>query len=393
MGYESRQIAKSVWTSAMLAMSRHKNRNDALQELILSLHYSVMPIEEVPAAAHSFLCRGIDMGVAIIIAVIQRHLKVPEIPTQDLIHFFESDTVPTEDGPALECYNNIRRWLVEAKRNNCFCSENNEGLARPVAYITSPTTSDNNPVGLGTILRVYKQKCLPETLPLQVGSNIYRHMGSELFQSTHMGPEESVFSNAVNTMTTVWRMDFRQLFGNHIYATKKHLTKLNLLNLMPGEKDLDAESKVVFAKPFVFVDTINPTNQAMEGALGINIWGLLLMTSLGFTQLHTNIVNTCSKRILARILQFAPRGVTPFKTCMVRSFNQNNSVVEGIPVPQQNRPRHFPRPHHDESFINHGKFTNHRDTQQFMPEDVLHCGFLFAMRETLNCPSILCIPG
>ena len=56
-GYEGRQVAKSVWTNAMKNLASAESKEDAVLCHLQNLHINALPVSEVPAAAHSFLCR------------------------------------------------------------------------------------------------------------------------------------------------------------------------------------------------------------------------------------------------------------------------------------------------------------------------------------------------
>lgn len=56
-GYESRQVAKSIWTQAISAIAFSPDSDTAVKKHLHSCMYNALPVTEVPAAAHSFLCR------------------------------------------------------------------------------------------------------------------------------------------------------------------------------------------------------------------------------------------------------------------------------------------------------------------------------------------------
>jgi hypothetical protein len=56
-GYESRQVAKSVWTNAIKDLALCENKHQAVSKNLQNLHVHALPVTEVPGAVHSFLCR------------------------------------------------------------------------------------------------------------------------------------------------------------------------------------------------------------------------------------------------------------------------------------------------------------------------------------------------
>lgn len=56
-GYESRQVAKSVWTNAIKDIACSKNKQEAVLNNLRNLQVNALPVSEVPGAVHSFLSR------------------------------------------------------------------------------------------------------------------------------------------------------------------------------------------------------------------------------------------------------------------------------------------------------------------------------------------------
>lgn len=130
----------------------------------------------------------------------------------------------------------------------------------------------------------------------------------------------------------------------------------------------------------------------MSYALGINVWGLLLMASMGATTLHPNVVCDISRTIIKDILNKAPSAATPGNTCLVRSFHILTTDPQRVVLNVKNRPKHFPRPLGDLSFATTGVFTYAKNIDKYMPEDVMHCGFLFSLAKMFSC-TIYELPG
>lgn len=85
-----------------------------------------------------------------------------------------------------------------------------------------------------------------------VGKRIKELWGRPLFETCHMGPEQSVYSNAITDLMTQWLPDCRQLISPHVFESRRHLVKLGLYALVPGITDwpADAERPPQFARSF-----------------------------------------------------------------------------------------------------------------------------------------------
>lgn len=96
--------------------------------------------------------------------------------------------------------------------------------------------------------------------------------------------------------------------------------------------------------------------------------------------------------VLKEILSRAPAVSTPGNTCLIRSFHLYSTKSQRIALPSKNRPHHFLRPVEDRQFMDTGELTFAKRIQNFLPEDVMHCGFLFLIAKFFTC-NILDIPG
>jgi hypothetical protein len=52
--------------------------------------------------------------------------------------------------------------------------------------------------------------------------------------------------------------------------------------------------------------------------VGVNLWGLLLLVSMGVSQFHPNVMNDFARTILKDILDRSPLAATPGNMCPVR---------------------------------------------------------------------------
>ena len=76
-----------------------------------------------------------------------------------------------------------------------------------------------------------------------VGKRIKELWGRPLFETCHMGPEQSVYSNAILDLMTQWLPDCRQLLSPHIFDSQRHLRRLGLQAHLAGIGDWPAESE------------------------------------------------------------------------------------------------------------------------------------------------------
>lgn len=228
-----------------------------------------------------------------------------------------------------------------------------------------------------------------------------------------MGPEQSVYSNAIVDLMTHWLPDCRQLISSRIFDSKRHLRKLGLEGQLPGVADwpADAERPPQFARSFLLYP---PNSQVGPRALavvcllltraggrqdpsamcvGVHAFGLLLCVALaGGPTLHPKISSNVARSLLREILRHAPACATPGNNILVRSFNLHTTMAERVIVPKQGRPTHFPRPVDDWNFASSGRFTFTRAIGRFVPEDAMHCGALFRYADLYGC-DILELPA
>ncbi len=283
-GYEARQVAKSIWTQAIPNIAFAKNSDEAVIKHMHSLMCHTLPVAEVPAAVHSFLCRGINMGAAMMVVVCAKHLQVPIIPLQQLCNFFNQETI-TSDADQ-ETANVIKLWLDHSKRSNRFCVED-DMFNSMTMYISSDADVSQNPlVDKICMLRVKKSRVQGDNVCQAVGVRVKDLYGLELNETCHMGPEPSIYANGLMCLLGEWMPDFRQLYSKYIYAHERHCKKMRFAEWKAS--DWDEDECPPFARIFTVRDRAN--NEVSSYAMGINIWGLLLMVSLGATTLHPQVL-------------------------------------------------------------------------------------------------------
>lgn len=89
-----------------------------------------------------------------------------------------------------------------------------------------------------------------------IGKRIKDLWGRVLFETCHMGPEQSVYSNAITELMVHWMPDCRQLLSERVFDSRRHLRKLGLEQHLPGVEDwpVECERPPAFARSF----TITP---------------------------------------------------------------------------------------------------------------------------------------
>lgn len=326
------------------------------------------------------------MGVTMMVVISGWHLRVPCITPGNLKTFFDKPAVELPEEH--QTMNDIRVWLEDCIRRNRLCYDESN---HPTMYVTSDGDQQNLPLDDKIcMLRVKKCRVADNNICSAIGVRVKDLFGTHLTETCHMGPEASIYGNAMQSMVSEFSPDFRQMFSNFIYASKKHIEKLHLgmpWNLL---ENWDANEPPPFAK--IFHNKTNNMTEVTSYSIGINIWGLLFLVSMGANTLHPHVVYDMSRNILREILNNAPVSCTPGNHCLVRSFSLHTTNVQRIILSSKNRPKHFIRPMNDLSFAATGVFTYAKNIDKYMPEDVMHCGFLFSIAKTFNC-DVLKVPG
>lgn len=385
-GYESRVVAKSAWTQAILDVGTSERSDAAAMKNIHALMCHAMPVCEVPSVGLNFLSRGLNLASLLVIVACAQHLNVPNIDIKDLQTFFSSPTV--EGDVQMECANKIRRWLVECKAKGRFCVDD-EGFRKVTCYVSSDADTNQNPlVDMICMMRVKKGRVNKDNVEEAIGLRVKDACGPELNEACHFGSEVSVYGHAVGTLLKEWKPDFRRLFGKDIYAHKKHCDKLAYTEW--DCSDWEKDEPPPFARLFTIKDNTN--GEISSYALGINLWALLLMVSLKATTFHPHVSADVSMMLLREILSHSPQVATPGNVCLVRSFHVESTNAQRIVIPSDDRPKHFLRPIDDKQFMETGEYSYAKQIRNFLPEDIMHCGFLFTMTKVFSC-ELLEIPG
>lgn len=325
------------------------------------------------------------MGSCLMVVVCAKHLLVPIIPMNFLVDILNNDKPLTTTHKQYMAV--LNTWIRESSDRNKFCNDEND---KRTCYITSDGDAFGNPLNDKIcMLRVKTSRVQHNNVAHAIGVRVKDLYGSELNETCHMGPETSIYGNAMMSLLQDWSPDFRQLYGNTLYSSFKHFHLLQLQHLFPDIIDWVEDEVPAFAKVFPIKDH---TQEVISYALGLNMWGLLLMVSMGATTLHPHVVSDISRTLIKDILEKTPVSATPGNTCLVRSFQIHTTSPQRIIVSNNNRPKHFPRPLGDLSFATTGVFTYAKNVDKYMPEDVMHCGFLFSLAKTLCC-NIMELPG
>ena len=217
-----------------------------------------------------------------------------------------------------------------------------------------------------------------------VGARIRELFGRMLTETCHMGPEASIYANAIWDLLFQWNPDFRQLLSGRIFDSARHLRKLGIEGHLPGVQDwpAGADRSPVFARTYQFVYN----QEAKAVGVGVHAFALLMCVSFtGGATLHPKASSDFARSVLREILHHAPPAATPGNNCLVRSFNLHTTNTERVIVPKAGRPAHFPRPIDDLHFITTGTFTYARAIGRFLPEDAMHCGSLFQFASLFKC--------
>lgn len=387
IGYEARQVAKTNMTQGIASIATSRNLEEACVVHNLTMHFNALSLFEVVGSAHSFLCRSISHSSIITTVLMVKYLKVPVINLSYLLKFFnnksDSDAGQSED---LEVHNRIAVWVTKMIRDNNFCVGEDGRLTE---YVSTRANAENGPAKDDSFMRASMTKTSKGLLD-EIAKNIKNVHGHELYTTCHMGPEHCLYENAMEDLLHNFNPDFRQLLGD-VLCARRALSRMRLDSHFPSAVDNTEHTAAKYAQLFRYNN--NMTSEAKAGAFGINMWYLLIMASIAGDMLHPHAVVNVSRNLLTHILQYSPAAATPGNEVHVRSFSFQDTSVETIHVSSRGRPSHFPRPVYDDDFVATGMLSMAKAIDQFLPEDCLHCGFLFEMKERLLAPDIFHITG
>ena len=200
-----------------------------------------------------------------------------------------------------------------------------------------------------------------------------------MFKTCHMGPERVSYKLAFEDLLK-YTPDFRGLASHKTYFSKKHFAKMGLMSFLPGMPDYGEVEPPPFARHVVFKEE----DQVKSEGLGVNLWSLLTMVSLaGEILVHPSVNDLFSMGLTTQILAKSPMGCTPGNMPWTRVFDRN-SKPQRLFVPDECRPTHYLRPE-DDTFPSTGILSLARSMDEWLPEDMLHCPWLFRLAKTLKC--------
>ena len=232
-----------------------------------------------------------------------------------------------------------------------------------------------------SIYRIMKSKFVG-SLTVEIDKNIKNVFGVELFEACHM--EKTMYGNALDHLINHFTVDLRKIMGPHVFASKRHMTKLGLSADIPGLED--------FTDPFVspafarLVDVGGDASSQPCAAVGVNMWALLTVVSLSGAILHPKICSKFASNVVKLMLEFAPVSAVPGKNVILSRFNMHTTAPERIIVSGKNTSLyHLLRPTEDLGFLTTGKLTIGPTMGNLLPEDQYHCGFLGPLCDLYHC--------
>lgn len=388
-GYKSRAVAHASWVNTLVHMATCKPREEVIRDMLLDQFFHALPITAIYSALHPMLARSVSMPSLVVSSIAAQHFALPVLTWAGFKDFIESDVVPVE-GESLRDYRLIRDFLQQCIGANMFCPEDSSPFSLESnisCFITSPGTEDFSVVNAKTsIFRVRNAKMLfpdPESIFVEVARRIKALLGDELMRQFHMGPETSIYQNAVAYVCQKFSMDFRTLLGPNLYFGRRHMQKLGLLHHVPGILDYDEVDSPSFARQFLFNNQAN--NEVKSAAVGFNVWSLLALSALlyGFEK-HPHVSHRFAQNFLKVLISCAPVGCLPGNCTNCPSFSVESVTTEYIVVSEKDRPLHFLRPI-DYGFNDTGVMTLCPAIDQFLPEDMLHCSFLSSIARFYCC--------
>jgi hypothetical protein len=389
-GYKSRGIIMSIWLKMIHTLSLGKSKDDVIHHMWSNIHVDALPMVLVPPVFCNLLYRGLHMGSLALSSVIASHFKCPVVSLKNLNAFFELDHQPDLDsmeGGFREDYTQIREFVRLCFLNNRFCPAEDGPfctMSNICPYISCDATPDLLPVNPKTsLLRVPPNKDKDEghDISHKVALRIAAQYGEDLFGHCHMGPEVSTYRLGLVYLCERFAPDLRGLISSKIFYSRKHMIVLGLDREAPGMQDYDETPPPPYARQF----NIRTREQLTSQAIGVNLWSLLLMTSLsGSTEIHPDISNCVAHSLVEALLAHAPASATPGGICPTPRFDHSTSAVKLYIPESPDRPKHFLRPV-EPSFVLNGTLPIAEAVGRFAPEDMLHASALSALPKLLHC--------
>ena len=392
-GYKARAITLSLWIKMIMHMADGRNKLETTKNFWIDAHVHALPISAVPVALCSLFSRAVHMPSLLMTAVISRDLRVPIISWKGLKHFFDDELAPSDKDEHYDEFILIQTFIKECIANNRFCPENN-GLVHPATnispYVTSGGNSEARPLRT-SLLRVMDSK-----INFQDDREIFKAVsilvktffGNILFRTCHMGPEPNIYANALEYLTSTFLPDFRTLLSCKMFWSNKHMQKLGISRQITGMHDYNEVDPPAYAKTCLF----DSGSEIRSAAIGINVWSLLAIVSMGASTIHPHVSDDFAKNFIKEIMSNSPSSFTPSNTIPIRSFNLSNTKNEEIVLSNENRPEHLLRPG-DVKFVISGSLNVARVIEdKYMVEDLAHNSFMPSIANLYKC-DILEVPA
>jgi hypothetical protein len=383
-GYTTRGVAWFAYLKTIEALSHPPttlSKDDTIKHIIMDMHADALPMIAVPLVLVRVLVRTINTAWLIMTMLTAQALGAPVVSWEGLNSFFDDDEPPSEPGVKMDEYVMIREFFNRCIQEQRFCPERDDepfDIHHNVSIYLSGEGRDNmaplyDNKGFMRLPCSAKEKggdtsCIFSRL----GARVRREKGQDLYTDCHMGKEDSVYSNALRSMTGVL-MDLRGMGSKNTYCNEKHFKKMGLLNYLPGLKDYAEVDPLPFSKQVIFRER----EQIKSVGFGVNAWSLLSVLALTQkVQVHPGISEDLAMGIATQILAHSPPGATPDGVAVTMTCKMF--------IPRTNRPMQFLRPL-DLSFTTTGNLSIAKAIGNLLPEDMLHCGFLQGLAESLHC--------
>ena len=393
-GYKSRGVVLSIWLKCIAAMATGKSEEETIKHVWLDIHMDALPILSIPATVCNIGYRAFNMGALLMVNVIAQELGVPVIEWKNLRRFFKSTAAPTASEPDLlykEDYATIRGFVELCLDQNRFCP-NDDTVYDPdeniSCYITGDADAQMIPTSKNSILRVAlgRDAKQEDDISHKLGKRVQAKYGKILLSQCHM--DHGSYMYALQQLTDRFAPDFRGLLDN-MYNSRDLFHMMGLLNRANGMQNHEDGDAPTMAKKVSF----RSGGEAKSQAIGVNLWSMLAVVSLGGgTDIHPHVSNHFTNGLMQELLAFAPPGVTPGGICPIRCFDPHTTKATKLYIRDEDRPNHFPRPV-ECSFMFNGVLSLAPTIENFLPEDLLANPSLSDIAENdLKC-KLMEVPG
>jgi hypothetical protein len=404
-GYRSRGVALGAYLKSIDHLSRFKDTGDDMMELIksmiLDMSVDALPLVCVADVLVRIMARSLHMGCTIIAMSVADDLDFPIISWEGLNHFFDSDAPPSEGDRHFDEYVMIRNFFVECIKQRRFAPDENErdwNLQDNIScYITGFGNEDLGPLNdtqdymrfsvANSTRDRHGDRAMDEFAVFnKIAKRFVKLKGRDMFEKCHMGPETVSYKLAFQDLLK-YTVDLRGLASIQMFHSRRHFEKMGLIQYVPGLTNYDSPESLPFAKHVSF----KMEGQVRSEGLAINPWSMLAMISLAGQILpHPQCNESLAIGAVTQILSKAPSGFTPGDVCRTRVFGLDSKPMRLFPN-IEGRPDYFLRPE-DSTFPSTGTLPLARQMGLFLPEDLVHCPWLYMLSQNLFC-SITEVPA